>query len=334
MFKVLGVREIERNAWDELLKASSCSTWFQTYEAYAFFDKLSFVEAFAVGFESSGQLKGIIVGLIQKDGGPIKRFLSRRAIINGGPLLADNITNEELSFFLQSLKEVIQKKAIFIEMRNYNDYSQWKDVFKLNGFVYEEHYDVIVNTTSIDEVNDRLDRNRRRNIKKAIENGIQIDKNPSETDVSSFYELLNELYKTRVKTPLYPCEFFVKLRELPSSLFCVAKDPSGKIIGGVVCITLKGRAVYAWYACGEDGKYKNLSPSVMSNYAGICHAAENGFPLFDFMGAGKPDDGGYGVRDFKMKFGGELVEYGRYKFISNRFLYSLGVWGVKLLKNV
>lgn len=31
------------------------------------------------------------------------------------------------------------------------------------------------------------------------------------------------------------------------------------------------------------------------------------------MGAGVPNDGGYGVRDFKAKFGGELVEYGRFK---------------------
>ena len=50
------------------------------------------------------------------------------------------------------------------------------------------------------------------------------------------------------------------------------------------------------------------------------------------MGAGKPDDGGYGVRDFKLKFGGELFEYGRFKHISSKFLYSIGVLGVKLLK--
>jgi serine/alanine adding enzyme len=39
--------------------------------------------------------------------------------------------------------------------------------------------------------------------------------------------------------------------------------------------------------------------------------AENGYRLYDFGGAGKPGEV-YGVRDFKAKFGGRLVEYGRF----------------------
>ena len=50
------------------------------------------------------------------------------------------------------------------------------------------------------------------------------------------------------------------------------------------------------------------------------------------MGAGAPGDGGYGVREFKAKFGGELVEYGRFKYICNKPLYAIGKLGVKLMK--
>ena len=53
---------------------------------------------------------------------------------------------------------------------------------------------------------------------------------------------------------------------------------------------------------------------------------------FDMMGAGKPDDGGYGVRDFKLKFGGELVEFGRNIHVCNRLLFSIGKLGVKIMK--
>jgi lipid II:glycine glycyltransferase (peptidoglycan interpeptide bridge formation enzyme) len=38
--------------------------------------------------------------------------------------------------------------------------------------------------------------------------------------------------------------------------------------------------------------------------------AGHGYRLYDFGGAGKPGEA-YGVRDFKAKFGGELVCYGR-----------------------
>jgi len=41
------------------------------------------------------------------------------------------------------------------------------------------------------------------------------------------------------------------------------------------------------------------------------------------MGAGKLDEE-YGVREFKEKFGGKLVEYGRFICVNNRLLYQLG----------
>ena len=86
------------------------------------------------------------------------------------------------------------------------------------------------------------------------------------------------------------------------------------------------------YACGKDGVYKNIFPSELATYAGLQYAAMNDMPRFDMMGAGKPDDRGYGVRDFKLKFGGELVELGRYKHICNRLLYGIGMLGVKMLR--
>ena len=51
------------------------------------------------------------------------------------------------------------------------------------------------------------------------------------------------------------------------------------------------------------------------------------------MGAGKPDDS-YGVREFKAKFGGQLVEHGRFQNIINPFLYEVGKLGVKIMKNL
>jgi lipid II:glycine glycyltransferase (peptidoglycan interpeptide bridge formation enzyme) len=49
------------------------------------------------------------------------------------------------------------------------------------------------------------------------------------------------------------------------------------------------------------------------------------------MGAGKPEET-YGVRDFKARFGGELVEHGRYLCVRKPLLYWLGKMGVKLMK--
>lgn len=329
-----GVNEIRESDWDALVNESSVATWFQTREAFSFFDDLTFFEAFVVAIENSGRLKGLAMGYVQKDGGKLKQFFSRRAIIFGGPLLAEDVSGEELESLLLSLKRCLRKKAIYVEMRNFNDYGRWRMVFERCGFDYKAHYDVLVDTSSLETVNGKLDRNRRRNIKKALENGLVIDNNPTTEELARFYVMLDELYRTKVKSPLYPYEFFDRLKELPSSRFFMAKTPDGELIGGLVCVVLKDRAVYAWAACGDDQNYKVFSPSVMTNYAGICYAAEQGFSRFDFMGAGKPDDGGYGVRDFKLKFGGDLVELGRYVYICNVMLYNIGKFGLKLMKRL
>lgn len=330
--RIIEGEHIDSVLWSELVEQSPLATWFQTKEAYVFFEDLSFLEAFAIAVESDGQLKGLIAGYIQKDGGKIKQFFSRRAIVVGGPLLSDEITDEELAFLLSALKKKLHRKAIFIETRNFNDYSRWRSVFEQSGFGYEPHYDVQVDTTSLELVNSKLDRNRRRNIKKALDNGVVIDEKPNAEDLKQLYSMLEELYTTKVKTPLFPFEFFEKLRKIPSSLFFIAKNAEGQLLGGLVCVALDHRAVYAWLACGDDFNFKSLSPSVMVNYAGVSYAAREGVPRFDFMGAGKPDDGGYGVRDFKLKFGGDLVEYGRYVHVCNRLLFSIGKMAVRILK--
>jgi lipid II:glycine glycyltransferase (peptidoglycan interpeptide bridge formation enzyme) len=49
------------------------------------------------------------------------------------------------------------------------------------------------------------------------------------------------------------------------------------------------------------------------------------------MGAGKPDEA-YGVREFKARFGGEQVEYGRFLKINNHILYNIGKIALKCWK--
>ena len=75
MIRVVEKKEIDQDAWDDLVSKSSFSSWFQTKEAYGFFDSLSFLEAFAFGVEREGLLKGVIVGYVQKDGNRIKQYL-------------------------------------------------------------------------------------------------------------------------------------------------------------------------------------------------------------------------------------------------------------------
>ena len=316
-----------------MVKLSPVATWFQTREAYDFFKSLSFLETVVVAVENAGRLKGVVVGYVQKDGGWLEKYFSRRAIIFGGPLLANDITEQELGLLLLSLKDYLRQKAIYIETRNYNDYSIWQSVFEGYGFYYEPHYDIHVDTSTMPTVDENLGKSRKRDIRVSFRDGATIVEHPTIEQVKACYSILKDLYQTKVKTPLFPLEFFEKLFELSSSVVLLV-EYEGKIIGGTFCVGLQGKALYEMYACGQDGLYKNIHPSELATYAGLKWAAENGFVKFDMMGAGKPGDGGYGVRDFKLKFGGQLLDQGRFICVCNRMLFDVGRFGVKMLKKL
>lgn len=333
MWKTIYNRDVDEVAWSNLAQASSVASWFQTKEAFDFFDGLSFLETFACGVENDGQLKGVVVVYIQKDGGKIKRFFSRRAIVLGGPLLANDISEDELTLLLHGMVERIGKKAIFIEFRNFSDYSRWRKTFEKCGFHYQPHYDIHVDTTSLEVVNAHLGKSRKRDIRVSMRDGASVVTRPSLLQVREYYGILKTLYETKVKTPLFPLEFFEKLSTLDSAAFLLV-EYGGKIVGGTVCVGLPGVALYEMYACGEDGVHKTIFPSEVATYAGLQYAAENDYLIFDMMGAGKPDDGGYGVRDFKLKFGGELLELGRFDYVCKPMLYQIGKLGVKIIKKL
>ena len=295
---------------------------------------LSFIDGLFIPFlftKLRGEREvGRIQGYIQKDGGTIKRFLSRRAIVNSGPWLAEDITDEELTGLLTECTRTLKHDAIYIETRNFKDYSQFRDVFERCGFVYEPHYDFIVDTETPEIAETNLGKSRKRDIRTSLRDGANVVEDPTEDQIVAFYSVLKELYETKVKTPLFPLDFFLKLYHTDFSKFLLVQY-QGEIIGGTCCV-FDEETVYEWFACGKDGIYKSIFPSTLATWSGIKFAAESGHKRFDMMGAGAPGDGGYGVRDFKAKFGGQLVEYGRFKYICNKPLYALGKLGVKLMK--
>jgi hypothetical protein len=188
-----------------------------------------------------------------------------------------------------------------------------------------------VATPDVDTALKQLSTTKRRDVKLSRKEGAEWEVIRLPEEIKEYYNILEELYKTKIKTPLFPFEFFEKLAVHPlGKVFAVKRE--GRIIGGSTCVMLPGRAVFEWFVCGLDGQVKNVFPSTMATWAAIEFTASNDFKRFDMMGAGKPDEG-YGVREFKSKFGGELVEHGRFLYICKPRLYALGKYIVKKLKS-
>ena len=330
MIKLLTYYEIDPQQWSELVQSSPTATWFQTPEAYEFYAvNPEEMTPFALGVEEDGHLAGVIVGYTTQEKCIFKQYFTARTIIPGGPLLSKEISNQALSTLLLSLNKKLAN-TIYIESRNYNDYSVWKSVFESCGFIYNQHLNFHVDTTSLDQVQSRIGKHRWRYIRLSMRDGAQIVENPTIKQVRAFYTILQDLYRMKVRTPLWSWEFFERLYHVEHARYILV-ELDGKIVGGTACVCLPGKAVYEWYACGLDNCRDDIRPLSVAIWGEMQYAAENGYPLFDFMGAGKPDEP-YGVRDFKSEFGGELVEFGRFLCVRKPLLYQIGKWGVKILK--
>lgn len=325
------IEKINIESWQQLVDCSTNANFFQTSSCYEFYKSFSFLEAFCLGVTEDLILKGVIVGYIQKDGGWLKQVFSKRAVIIGGPLLANDISNYAVTILLEQLKRKLKNRSIYIETRNFNDYSKYIDIFAKSGFNYNAHLNFHINTSSLEIVNANLSKSRKRDIKASCRDGASFLETPTLNQVRDYYEILDELYRTKIRTPLFPFEFFEKLYNSSFSKFLLVMLDD-KVIGGTVCVVWNNKVMYEWFAGGMDRQYRKYFPSTLATYLGIKSASENGISMFDMMGAGKPDKS-YGVRDFKAKFGGKLVEHGRFIHIVNPILYKIGKLGVKILKN-
>ena len=181
--RILSANNIDRSEWSRLVASSATGTWFQTPEAYEFFASMPVLfKPFVVGVTcdptgAQTQLRGVCVGYVTVEKNPLKQFLTRRAIIIGGPCWANDATNEEVSLLLSTLREQLSTGAnapIYIECRNFNDYSRWKDAFTAAGFEYKPHLNFHVDTSSVEVAEANMGKSRKRDIRTTIREGVSI----------------------------------------------------------------------------------------------------------------------------------------------------------------
>lgn len=330
--KLVKNKELIKDKWLELLALSEFSNPFQTPECYDLFNSVDgyYAEVFAV--EAEGEYKSLVVITVQKEKG-IKGYFSVRGIVYGGPLLRSS-EKEFLEFLLKNVKAYYKSKLIYLEIRNSNDYSTLLNSFEDNGWKYEPHLNVLLNVQNkeIDTILAGMKYNRRREIKLSLKEGVITRTAKNVEEVGKLYNILNDMYIERVKLPLSPLDFFLNLyKSNIGKVFVVLHND--KIIGGSFCIFYEKMTINTLYYTGLRGYHKKIFSTHMAILGIIEFALENNLKTVDFMGAGKPNIN-YGVRDYKLQFGGDLVEYGRFNNIFKPLLYNLGIMGIKILSKL
>lgn len=321
---ITNIEQIDTLQWQQLVAESTTASWFQTQEAYSFYARMSNILTpfiVAVVHDKAPTIRGLCMGYITRNSNSIRQFFTRRAIIYGGPLLAHDATKEEVTCLMQNVRNLLAKDTIFVETRNFADFSRWHDAFECAGFAYQPHYDIHIECDTIDNMFARMQEGKRRQISKALQEGFYTTKATTTEDIHAFYLLLKQLYRKKVRTPLHPESFFQAFVTKQNGTLLLVKQ-ANHVVGGMLC-PIMGNTIYEWFVVGD----------VMATWAAMEYAQKHGLTTLDLMGAGEPNVP-YGVRDFKVSMGGKLKEYGRYLCINKQILYTLGRIGITLIKRL
>jgi hypothetical protein len=329
--------KLHQLGWSSFIASHPEGTVFQSPEMYELFQATSRMKPVVIGVadHETGLLKGILLGVIIRELNGPAGYFSSRTVIYGGPLTdpAEPDRTEILQTILDGLISEVKNHAIFIQFRNFFSQQESKETFENNAFHLRDRLNLIVDTSSPGTVKKNMSPSRLRQIRKGLGQGARCIEPENIDQVREFHAILFNLYKHKVKKPLPPWKFFEQFYKISKEgrLGIIRLvEYQGKIIGGILSPVTPGKTIYEWYVCGLDQQYKDVYPSVLATWAAIDYAVNHDIPQFDFMGVGIPERE-YGVREFKSRFGGKMVNFGRFARINNKTIYLLSELGYNLL---
>lgn len=318
--------------WNEYINRHPDGNIFQTSGMYRFYNTVPRnTPAIFSAHDKSGNLCGVLLAVRQTQVDGIFSPLTARILLIGGPVTDSPDVSQLL---LESCIAFFRFKAVYIQVRNMADISEVKSRFASLGFKYEEHLNIYVDITKDEEMLMKEVVSKKRNqIKKAIKEGVTVKFIELAEDVKESYAVLEEVYQ-RARLPLPPESYFLEAVNIfgPKGQLKIAGAFYNDILIGTMYLFIHGTTLYDWYA-GAKKEFYNKNPNDLVPWYVFNWGRENGYKKFDWMGAGKPDEK-YGVRDYKIQFGGELVNPGRFEFEYYSWLMKAAKIGFNLWRKV
>ena len=327
------VRSLDESRWREFVNKHPQSNIFHTSEMFHVFERTRAFdpELWAV-IDSQDEVICLFIPVMNTVLNGVLQYFSTRSVSYGSLLSSlGPESGEAISLLLRSYNSH-RKSALFTELRNQSDLSDVQAPLVQNGFIYEAHLNFIFDLRySPEEIWKNIRSNARRNIKKAERSNVSIDEVRDANQLSDAYKILENVY-SRIKVPLPDFSLFEAGFEIlnPRGMMKILMARLGdEPIGALALLIHQGTITY-WYT-GVLREYASYRAGDLLVWYSLKFGSQGGFHLFDFGGGGKPDEE-YGVRDFKAKFGGELVNFGRNVKIHSPFRYQLSLLGYKVMR--
>jgi len=305
---------VDENAWNELLRRQRGANIFHTPEMLRVFAAApAHRPAVWAARDRSGDVVALMpVTEVALAGGRLRSWTTR-AIAYGGVLCAADVPDHDIALcrLLTCYAADSAAHALFTELRHVSSASFLHAAMSAAGFRHEPHLNYLISLRQPrEQMWCSLSRSARQRVRSAQNKRVQVSEANSAREVDAAYALLDGVYRA-VHVPLAGRALFEAARAVlgPLGWFrVVTARLDDRIIAARFLLCYRDR-VLDWYA-GSDRRFASYSPSELLVWHTLCWAQDAGYRTFDFGGAGRPGTP-YGPREFKAKFGGELVDFGR-----------------------
>lgn len=302
--KILSGNNIDRADWSAFVASHPKGNIFQTPEMYDVYACAEHVTPIAIAAVEENEIVGILVAQYMTNGGALASWITARSIITGGPLARNN-DPAIIQALMEAYKKQLPCKTIYSEIRPIypmNEMPGWKRV---------GHYNLVMRLEKTEvELFEQMHKERRRNVNQAIKAGLTFKELTTAEEIKQVVALIEKIYRQK-HVPIGYLNMFDKVQGILKDYahFFGCYTAEGQMIAGQVWLCY-GTLVYAWFA-GSDEDYFKLRPNDFTMWNVIRWVREKGYKEFDFGGGGEPGKP-YGVRDYKLKYGCEMYDYGRY----------------------
>lgn len=326
---------IPTKEWANFVSAHPQGTVFHTPEMYSLYKQTSHNNPIAIAVvETIGErliVRGLLLANVISNGSAVMAPFTTRSIVLGGALVDEG--PDQSTVWKLIWAQYCKKKpwyVIYTEIRPIYDMSTYDALLVSVGFKRTGHFNLMMDVSGGKDVMwEKMHKERRRNVNHAINSGMSFCEIEDMSELEKAVGLIRQTYR-RKNVPLTDKELFLHAKSfLGPYAHWFAAYLEGKMIACQIRLCYK-ELVYAWYAASDDTFFKQR-PNDFLTWHVLCWANEHGYGVFDFGGGGEPGKP-YGVRDYKLKYGCEIHDYGRYMNVHNPILFRVGKLGVKVLK--
>jgi lipid II:glycine glycyltransferase (peptidoglycan interpeptide bridge formation enzyme) len=280
----------------------------------------------------SQEIQGVMIGVVIREMNGFLGNFSARSIVQGGPLVASTSNKDVIVELVSKYDSLVSHSALYTEIRNICDVQG--ELNCIDNYTYIDHLNFLINLNQPEEdLWSQIHKSRRKNINRAEKAGVVVEEIVNPDKLPIFYKLLVETYKN-VKVPLVDVSLFESAFQhlVPKGLvkFFLARHGDDYI--GARAVLLYKDGIYDWYA-GAAVDTLSFYPNECLVWHILKWGIKNNYSVFDFGGAGEPNKP-YGPREFKRRFGGELVNYGRNSRKYSPVKIKIAEFGFKLYRKI